>query len=325
MSRLAQDDGASPKSRLYAWVDGQRSLDVRTKYLLEKLAMYADAEGVAWAKVDTLAGHINGSERTAQNHLRKLESLGLIKNTGRTHRLKGSTRSVPLYQLAPHVEGLGAPISMGANSAPIETHGCNPEGGMGAKGLHPYKEDLEPREANASSAGAREALFSELEGAVDRRVLRVTDRDEAWLAFCALGDAGVDLSRLADCARRQAADPDFKTRRFPPALETWLAKGQWRGWLPEPDAPPTAAPAAEADGLAGEGLPAEVLDGLTAAAAKGYLRRVTWRAEDRTILAGQATADRLRREYAADLRALGVQVEGPIDRQTLALQSQEAR
>ena len=40
--------GGITKERLMAWVDDQRQLDPAVKFMLNKLASYADADGVSW-------------------------------------------------------------------------------------------------------------------------------------------------------------------------------------------------------------------------------------------------------------------------------------
>ena len=56
-----------------SWVSAQRDLDPTSKFLLHRLALYADAEGCAWASVPTLAAECNVSERTVQYKMRAME------------------------------------------------------------------------------------------------------------------------------------------------------------------------------------------------------------------------------------------------------------
>lgn len=248
------------KVDLFKWVEDQQQLDMRTKYILEKLASFAQADCTSWSPIGTLAYAANCSDRTVQYHLRALEDAGLIRPTGRLQRLENSSRSVPIYQLAPGVEGLGAPLSnlggMGARIAPIDASspsGADPMGAeiapiagaasvqfsrpMGATGLHPVNETQETLSgAKAPSPGAHEAAFAELEGVAPKGLLKYSDRDAAAQAFDQLLDQGVEPGRVIAAARRMAADPAFRTKKFPPPLHDWLAKGQWRGWDGE-DAP----------------------------------------------------------------------------------------
>lgn len=95
-------DRTKPKEALLKWVDAQLHLDVVSKALLHRLALYADAEGRVWAKVPLLASHLNVSERTIQLRLRALEAEGTIATTGDCHVEAGrAPRRVPIYQIAP--------------------------------------------------------------------------------------------------------------------------------------------------------------------------------------------------------------------------------
>jgi DNA-binding MarR family transcriptional regulator len=89
----------------------------------------------------------------------------------------------------------------------------------------------EPSEEPSGRARDLAVLFGELERAVPARVLKFTDRDRAFQAFCDAEAAGVEVGQLAGCARRMAADPEFRSRKFASPLEVWIGKGQWRGWV----------------------------------------------------------------------------------------------
>jgi hypothetical protein len=230
------------KDQLLAWATDQQQLDVASKFVLYRLAQFADGECCAWAKVDTLAFAVNVSARTIQYRLRDLEAAGLIRRTERVHRLEGSTRTVPIYQVAPEAEGLGLRQSMGAKSAPIDPHGCRIEGGMGAKGLHPHKEltgTEDPSGEGSMRAGEREALFGRLEAAFAKRGLGFTHRERAWGVFGELLDEGLDAERLILAAAAYAADPSVKRKDL--GLDHWLADRKYRGWWPEPAAVAEAA------------------------------------------------------------------------------------
>jgi hypothetical protein len=116
------------------------------------------------------------------------------------------------------------------------------------------------------------ALFGELEAAVPARVLKFTDPDRAFQAFCDAAAVGIEVEQLAGCARRMAADPEFRSKKYVPPLETWIAKGQWRGWSGD-GADGVAAVGGPADG---QGVPAEIVARFLAVAEAGkvgsYLR-----------------------------------------------------
>lgn len=316
------------KADLFKWVNDQQQLDMRTKFILKELAAFAGPDCCAWCKVDDLAYAANCTVRTVQYHLAALQEAGLIKATGRLHRLENSTRSVPWWQLAPDVEGLGAAEGMGAKIAPIAPA---PMGeaqaapmaepwvqsgeGMGATGLHPHMENSgEHTGAKAPSPRAREAAFAELERATPKALLKYADRGVAFAAFCDLLDAGVTVAQLVAAAGRMAADPAFKTRKYPPALEDWLGKGQWRGWDGE-DAPgagmhPASAPI-------GSPVPPEIeavfLAVIGAGKVGSYLKPCSFEAGPPARLVARTgiARDWLDREIRADaqLRALGLVVD----------------
>jgi DNA-binding transcriptional ArsR family regulator len=271
----APDDGRrGQKADLFKWVNDQQALDMRTKFILKELASYAGPDCCAWSEIKTLAYAANCTDRTVQYHLAALRTAGLIRLTDRTHRLEGSTRSVPVYQLAPGVEGLDPRCGMGAKIAPIlGGDGCNADGGMGATGLHPHMRTGEQSGDKSPSPGVREreAVFRDLEAATPRAVLKFADRDAAFAALCALADEGVDIGQLPDCARRMSADPVFRSRKFPEPLHGWIAKGQWRGWLPEPAAEVAAGPATAVIGVAFAG-PADLRVAVVAAEGEAFAR-----------------------------------------------------
>lgn len=244
------------KVDLFKWVNDQQALDMRTKFILRELAGYADANCIAWCQVKTLAYAANCTERTVFNQLVLLKDAGLIVDTGRTHRLEDSTRSVPLWQLAPHEPGLGVAwetaVSIPEEISPIAAscmksgEGIHETGfqGVGHKGLQESSDELSP------SAGEREALFGEVIAACPRSMLKFADRDKARGCFEDLCDAGVEVGELPGCMRRMAVDPAWKTRKFPPQLDVWLAKRQFEGWWPEQQlalSPPGPVLAAEAN------------------------------------------------------------------------------
>lgn len=305
--------GAS-KEKLLDWVNDQAQLDIRTKYLLNRLALYADGDCCAWAKVETLALAINGTERTVQNHLRRLLDAGLIRKTGRMHRLKGSTRSVPIYQLGPDVEGLGfdtsgeasGACSMGENISPIDGVWVKNSEGMGEKGFHPVKEPIGTKGAIAPTAGAREAVdqvFAEVEAAAPKRMLAVSDPEAARAVLQQLAEAGIDVAEIPGCLRRMAVDDLFKNRRVPVPLQELLAKRQFRAWWPEPE----AANAEREPGSSACQLPDEVRAVLGEAFIAAWLGGAVWRAEDRTILTRLGVqADKLARDHHLALAEIGV-------------------
>lgn len=219
------------KTRLYQWVDDQQQLGPREALILTKMAAYADADGCAWSKVATLAYESRSSERTVHYVLRKFEADGLIRDTGRKHRLDGTTRDVPIYQLAPEVEGLGMRGSIPAKAAGVPVDGCKSGGGIPAIRLQ-TQEIMEFTPSDEGDASARDRLFERLEAAYPKRGLGFTNRGRARSELWALLDAGLDGELLVRAAVAYAADRSVK--RADQGLDHWLADGKYRGWWPEP-------------------------------------------------------------------------------------------
>ena len=296
------------KKPLLDWVDAQRGLSTRDKFVLQKAASFTDDDCLAWFKVDTVAQQTNGSKRATQYALRRLEDAGLIMQSGRTHRLSGTTRSVPIYIVAPYERRFGEPTRLrltnqdadGCRSEPVLTgHGCKTEDRMGATGCARI-EPMEPIvSANALTQRGRDdlrRLFEEIERAVPQRMLGAGSREGAFEAFLGLVDDGVEVASLADCARRMAADPLFQTRRIPPMLEDWLRNRWYRAYLPVSDAErdaPAARTRARSDAtttIAGDFFPdADVREHVAAikgeAFAVSYLDRSRWDPVARKITA----------------------------------------
>lgn len=297
------------KVDLLKWVDDQQQLDPLSASVLEKLAQFADAEGCAWAKVDTLAMKTRLSIRAVQIRLRKLEAEGLIENTGRSHRLKNSTRSVPIYQLAPDIEGFGVDSSMGAQRAPIDVAWVHEDASMGAPACTRIglKGDLGESDDSPLRERARErAAFAELEAAYPKAGLKITDREAAWIALCALADDGVEIEQLAACAQAMAVDPTIKRRDYgPPSMQSWMTRGQFRGWWPDDDAEAaTAEPPRTACAI-----PADVVEGLGEGFVAVWAGDAQWRETERTIVTRLGVqAARIRADKRVELSRLGVRV-----------------
>lgn len=315
--------GAGVKERLLAWVDDRGELDPVSKFILYKLAQFADAECCGWAKVKTLAVSVNVSERTVQTRLRDLENAGLIERTGKEHMTEGRyPRPVPIYRLAPGVKGLDDRPIWGANSAPETDLGCK-DSRFGVQLAAPVYEPKEPtEESDDSSERARdrdatgqggpgrglEAVFAAIEAAYPQKGLGFTVQEQAWAALIRLFETGVDVAALPAAAARYAADPILKKRDFGPVgLQRWLGEGRYRGWL-EPA--PQAAEPGVAGAVAQAALPAdvaEVFEGKTAPWRASWLSGAVWREADRTLAlrTGMAVAT-VERELGPALRAAGI-------------------
>jgi hypothetical protein len=309
----------SVKERLAAWATeaaDDADLDTVSAFIIYRLSLFADAECCAWAAVETLAKGVRKSVRTVQYRMRELEEAGLVRNTGRVHMTETERpRPVPIYQLAPEVEGLGKRAgrgATGADSAPVaaptgaenEAYGCNRAA--------PVMKELKGTESFASlRAGAREpdyADFERVEAAYPQLGLGFTNRTAAWAAFQAVVLEGAEPAELAGCAERYAADPVLKTRQYGPvSLDKWLSEGRWRGWR---------ASARQASAGMGAGLPLEltaaVVARLGAKWAAQLLEGAKWRVRARALVcASDRRAEKLLADMADWFSEQGIGVRGP--------------
>lgn len=234
------------------WVDEQYQLDPRSKFILHKLALYADADCRSWAKVEVLATGTNSSIRTVQGVLKRFRQTGLIRDTSDEHTLNPGSRyprKVPIFQMAPGIEGIDPQAkSSGAEIAPEPALGCKSEH-AGAQLVAPrneHKGTYSPSDEGETHAPERDARFIRLEQAYPKRGLGFTNRGRAWAVFSRLSDEGLDVELLIQAAAAFAADRAGK--RTEQGLEYWLDDRKYRGWWPEPqlafeDAKPTTAQA----------------------------------------------------------------------------------
>lgn len=316
------------KERLLDWVNGQRQLAPTAKFLLYKLAQFADGECCAWATIQVLADAVNISERSVQYKLREFERDGLISKSGRMHRMRNSTRSVPIYQLAPDVEGLGSPAAgggcMGADFAPMDRHGCKPGGGMGAKGLHPQEPmGTEFGRSNDLPLGAREAEPQEpgdhcaqaWAGFPEAGRKGVSSLRQARVAWRAELEAGADPAQLLAAVRAYAGDrKSWGTSGRPCAFHRFLAEGRYVEFGELATGPGCAEPPPRPLDLVAppEDLRAAVVAATDEAKARSYFDPCGWREADRALVARTAfAADWLRRNVSCELRAHAATVQGP--------------
>ena len=274
------------KEELLKWVDDQHQLDMGVKFVLAKLAAYADADGVTWSPVAVLAKHINRTERTVQNYLDVLKKQGLIKPTGDTHRLKDSTRSVPLYQLAAdHIAEL-ARGSMGEKLSPIDGVWVKKSDGMGEANFTPY-EPKEPTLSNDSETCVRaqaddqvsdafEVAFAAWAEVAPARVARALDW-AAWVLVC----ERVNPADLGRAAKRYLAEGLKADGGRCKALHRWLGQGWFEGWLG--DAPVSAGNASAVGKFADAAIRASVVGAQNEDWAKSYLDPSAWDFDSRTI------------------------------------------
>lgn len=310
------------KERLMAWAQGvemcgDRRMDPAGGFLIYKMAQFADQGGCAYVHVPSMAADVRVSERTLQYRLREFEAAGLIRRTGRVHQMdtKAGLRELPIYQLAPEVEGLGFTACSGAGSAPEQGASGAKSGAFGCKSLHPISKPIEPTsETNVSSAGerAREALFEEVQGAFHPRGLGFTHLDRARTWLWRLLDEGLDGALLVRAAAAYAADRTVKNRDV--GLDAWLANGRWRAWAQAaPANDGAAAPVLQATFAGPPALRAALAKRLpNDAALKTTLDVCGWDAPSRTLTPRTTFAhDWLRQHMRGLAEAEGIKLAPP--------------
>jgi len=226
------------------WVDGLTGLDVTSKFILNRMASFADIDDCVWVRVADLVQQTGASERTVQYRLRNLEKAGHIKRTERLHRI--GTRVIPIYELqVDHVvvadvlrdrkdrrNREAETRAMGARPAPIADAVCTP---MGATVCTPYEpiRDSELADANSTRARAPEGVAEAIwEGwpaagraASSRRLVERAVRDE--LA------AGADPDRVLAGATAYAADRKaWGSSGRPLSPHKFLTDGCWETHAP---------------------------------------------------------------------------------------------
>lgn len=300
--------------------------DPASKAILCKLASVTDAAECGWMTVALLAQRVGVSERTIQIRLRRLTrprgemvkgdpapGLGLLRETGRTHR--NGTRSIPYYELLVDYDAVievvrkrkeGAALAAMARSrmgAAVCTHRpapndavCTP---MGAAVCTPNEDNREEVDADASTAGASaQAAVREIVDLWPPEALWATDMAAAAEAIHQAVEELGDPAPLIRAVKAFLADwSRHKHDYAPPALDRWMAKGNWRPMaLRLRDH--AAADAAAAPAMPAPQGPPELIAAVTAHEGPGFaatwLGRAAWDDETRTLLVSNAAFQKLR-------------------------------
>jgi len=187
------------------WVDGLSGLDVTSKFILNRLASFADIDDCVWVRVADLVQQTGASERTVQYRLRNLEKAGHIKRTDRLHRI--GTRVIPIYELqVDHVvvsdvlkdrkdrrTREAESRSMGARPAPMADAVCTPMGATVCTPKEPIR-DSELADANSTRVRAPEGVAETI-----------------WEAWSTAGKASSSLRLVQRAVRDElatGADPE---------------------------------------------------------------------------------------------------------------------
>jgi len=181
-----------------AWARRQLINSIAAKSVLNALAGYADADGLAWPKLSTLAETTGMSVRHVRRQLERLERDGFIRRQERLRPRGGNTSN--LYKLAmPERELIGRsgpdgsvrPLpAPGGQSCPPQRTSVETSSSDELSGAHACEKSVDPVGASMqpSLAGRWTAVPSEMRG----KILSVARKDDAW-AGSYLDPAGVRL------------------------------------------------------------------------------------------------------------------------------------
>lgn len=225
----------------------------RAKAVLKSFGAYADVRGRAWVAMGVLLAETDlGCERTVQRGIADLRACGLLEETEDWEIYKG--KRYPIYQLpldrGPQNtrERLRAWAGPGVTPvSPQEGAGevwgdtaVTPRGdtgdGLGVTPVSPKQErETLPSVEKETSARARAAAsrLAELEAACPQAMLRFYDQRIALAAVEELLAEGVNVAVLPAALRRMAGHRDFRSRKHPPQLHTWLKARTFLGGLAE--------------------------------------------------------------------------------------------
>jgi DNA-binding transcriptional ArsR family regulator len=301
------------------WAQGQRCATPTAKFLLMRLAAYADAEGVAWAFVERLADEMQTTDRTVQRSLRALEKVGLVRKTG---RFKG--RNGPYYALdldRPATVGQGRTVTrvsplngdMGVTVGdPNGDMGVTPNGDMGVTPKQGKPSSVEDKSSPSERAGAREAgqlIGFEAAFAAYPPTGRdgVSSRRQAELAYAEeIADGGDPAVILAGVAAYAGDRRLWGASGRPKAFHNFLKSAVWRDLASQ--AAVAAAPPPVWCGPAE--IRAALVGYLGEDAVRASLDMAGWCEADRVILARSTyAAGRLSKDAHPVLSAADVSVK----------------
>lgn len=230
------------------------------KDVLKTLADYAGKHGFAWASVATLASECEASERTVQRDLRQLEEMGLLRGYDVVDARTGRSRSrLYWFPISGDEPDLKTRRSVEAELGARVTWVSPSEGDMGVTGegdmgvtpgvttVSPLKEPLlEPSEADASSAGAREpvGVAGEIWSVWPSAGREHSSERLVVDALTAEAAAGADLADVRAGALAYAARPSAwgASGDKPKSPHRFITEGRWKTHLPRAGEPARAAP-----------------------------------------------------------------------------------
>lgn len=253
-----------------AWKAGDAPEDPGPMWLLVILADHSnnrdDEDWTAFPSVEKLMKRSRFGRSAVEGHLKTLVTLGWISRKRRS--LPGGRKGIYDYEL--HGDPAFRARLKAARAAIVEagqkpsgeakdadhpcvkiTHGPCPNSEPAMPEIHAppcvKSEHVEPPlnpQTNPHSGRAREltSLFEEMVAVAPPKILKFCDRDAAFEALVELDNDGEPVSEFPTYLRRMAADPEFKSRKHPPQLHSWLSQRQYLGWKVQPELPLAAKP-----------------------------------------------------------------------------------
>lgn len=268
------------KKRLLNWAQRQRCSPVSVKFILMRLAAYADGNGIVSISVGRLAEEMGTSDRTVQRCLRALEESGLIAPTGKKY-----FRNVPYYRLGPQSLD-GTMTSVSPLNGDTDVTVCDAKGDTAATSTgdsHVIQNNGKPMESSPCGPLSPQA------GLAFTALLREWPQDarDNTNERAALARFFEAATQLGDPWRVVKAGRDYLTRQrgrhrdFPlPGLNRWLADKDWKlvashpvedSRFTEPPPFPLSGLRAEVVNQLGEGWAKSWLDPCRLAADRAHL------------------------------------------------------
>jgi hypothetical protein len=204
------------------WAKQQQAPSALAKAVLICLADYADADGLAWPKIGTLAAEVQASERTVQRCIRALEEAGLVTREDRFRADQGQTSN-----------GYKLPLP-GDSLSPSPRQDVTPPVTL----LSPLKE--QPVEPTPSDEGVPAAPKVKGRRKPSVRIPPDTPSPSLIAEQQAKMNADgfeIDVSSEAERFRNHAEQTDRTCANWDAAFRNWVIKA--KGWAPRKAAPGT--------------------------------------------------------------------------------------
>lgn len=283
------------------WAKAQIAPSMIAKAVLICLADYADAEGVAWPAVPSLAKEVQVSDRTVQRALRSLEKEGLLTKEDRTRKDGGQTSNG--YRLALTV------LTPGDNLSPAPRQDVTPPVTLLSPANDPQENHLpsdEGKKRARSKTKPSPSLSPEAAAiwdAAPRIARQRSSQDEVAVALLAAVGRGHDPARVLAGVKAAYASTVFEGQHAK-GVHRLIEHDRWASFLDEPSQP-SEAPVFDGPPELRESVVAEHGEKF----ARAWVDTCRWVQADRTLIARNAFAkSRIERDLAAWLARCRVKV-----------------